>query len=60
MFYKLKRHFDSQDKYNKAYLKLHEYFPTSIIKDELIHGPYEVENFVLFKTQGEKKKNDEQ
>lgn len=63
MFYKLKRYFDSQEKYNKAYLKLHEYFPTSIIKDELIHGPmnqFEVENFVLFKTKGENKKNDEQ
>ena len=58
MFYKLKKYFDSQEKFNKAYLKLHEYFPTSTIKDELIYGPknqFEVENFVLYKMNNEEK-----
>lgn len=59
MYYKLKRYFDSQELYNKAYLRLHEYFPTSYFKDELDYGPinrYEVEEYVLSKFKKHKNK----
>lgn len=59
MFYNLKRYFDSQELYNKAYLRLHEYFPTSYFKDELDYGPinrYEVEEYVLSKINKKKVK----
>ena len=59
MYYKLKRYFDSQELYNKAYLRLHEYFPTSYFKDELDYGPinrYEVEEYVLSKIKKHKNK----